>query len=187
MAKTYNTISTFTAGQVLTAAQMNEIGTNSNNYRVPPLARITMTSNVAVANGSHTDFAGFLNTNSTETFDTDGMVSLSGTASAITVQTAGVYSCTGVASWAGSAAGLRVVRIVRSRAGTLVNVGAQMDVAANADQPQACAGIIDCNVGDLIRLMVFQNTGGALNLGVNGAGAEFSVTHLAVAWVGQTS
>ena len=187
MPKTYPDVGTFTSGQILTAATMNQVADNLDNQRSPAMARITMTANVAVATGSHTDFAGFLSTNSTETFDTDGMVSLSAVASAITIQTAGIYSCTAVASWAGSAAGLRVVRIVRSRTGTLVNVGAQMDVAANADQPQACAGMIDCNAGDLIRMMVFQNTGGPLNLGVNGAGAEFSVTHLAASWIGQTS
>jgi hypothetical protein len=47
MAKTYNTISTFTSGQVLTAAQMNEIGTNSNNYRVPPTVRAVRSSTLS--------------------------------------------------------------------------------------------------------------------------------------------
>ena len=49
MPKTYNTISTFTSGQVLTAAQMNEIGTNVNNYRVPPLVRIRKNANQNVS------------------------------------------------------------------------------------------------------------------------------------------
>ena len=95
MPKTYPDVGTFTSGQILTAATMNQVADNLDNQRSPAMARITMTANVAVATGSHTDFAGFLSTNSTETFDTDGMVSLSAVASAITIQTAGIYSCTG--------------------------------------------------------------------------------------------
>lgn len=189
MPKTYSalTVANATAGNAILASDAAKLFENSNNYRVPPMARITMTSNVAVANNSHTDFPGFLSTNSAETFDTDGMVTLSGSASAITIATAGVYSCTAVASWAGNASGLRLVRIVRSRGGSLVNVSAQIDTAANADQPSSCSGTIECAAGDLIRMMLFQNSGGALNVGLNGAGAEFGVTHLSATWLGQVS
>jgi hypothetical protein len=84
MAKTYNTISTFTSGQVLTAAQMNEIGTNVNNYRVPPSCRLvrsgdlTYTSNAAIAWNS-------------EAYDTDTMHDNSTNNSRITINTAGIY------------------------------------------------------------------------------------------------
>jgi len=52
MAKTYNTISTFTAGQVLTAAQMNDLGENSNNYRVPPMCKATRNGNLSYTNNT---------------------------------------------------------------------------------------------------------------------------------------
>jgi hypothetical protein len=92
MAKTYNTISTFTSGQVLTAAQMNEIGTNVNNSRVPPLCLLRKTATQACNNGSFTAItfgAG------EELYDTDGMHSTITNTARITPTTAGIYLFTG--------------------------------------------------------------------------------------------
>ena len=82
MAKTYNTISTFTSGAILTAAQMNGIGTNVNNYRVPPMCMVYRTSNLT----SYSSTAAI--TWQAESYDTDSMWS-SGTN--ITIGTDGVY------------------------------------------------------------------------------------------------
>jgi hypothetical protein len=82
MAKTYNTISTFTSGQVLTAAQMNAIGTNVNNYRVPPLVRLRKNANQNVSGLTILSW-------DVEDYDTDDMWA-SGTT--ITAKTAGVYA-----------------------------------------------------------------------------------------------
>lgn len=189
MPKTYNslTVANAAAGSAILASDHAKAFENINNYRVPPMARITMTANVAVADGSHTNFAGFLSTNAVETIDTDDMVALSGTASAITVQTAGVYACTAVAVFASSVSGVRLARIVRSRGGTLVNVATASATPPGVENSLALSGVLDFAAGDLIRLMVFQNTGGPLNMGVNSAGAEFGVTHLAATWLGQVS
>jgi len=94
MAKTYNTISTFTAGQVLTAAQMNDLGENSNNYRVPPMCLVYRS----------TDLTGYTHNTAitwdAEGHDTDGMWS-SGTD--VTIQTSGVYLLHFKANVSGSA------------------------------------------------------------------------------------
>ncbi len=98
MAKTYNTISTFTSGQILTATQMNGIGTNVNNYRVPPMVRLTGSANLT----SYT--SGNVITYNTETYDTDDMHSNVTNTSRITFQTAGVYlvSFSVRATWSGT-------------------------------------------------------------------------------------
>jgi hypothetical protein len=88
MAKTYNTISTFTAGQVLTAAQMNDLGENSNNYRVPPAAVIYRSSTAAVSSGVAINF------DASAVVDTDSMTT-NKASGYIEVSTPGIY----VASW----------------------------------------------------------------------------------------
>jgi hypothetical protein len=91
MAKTYNTIGTFTAGQVLTAAQMNGIGTNVNNTRVPPICLLRRTSNSANLTQNTTHVVEYATANAVEDVDTDGMHSLSTNTGRITPTTAGVY------------------------------------------------------------------------------------------------
>jgi len=92
MAKTYNTISTFTSGQVLTAAQMNEIGENSNNYRVPPLCVLRRTTLFTMAS-ANTDYA-ITFTTANEDADTDSMHDGSTNTDRITVSTDGIYMLT---------------------------------------------------------------------------------------------
>jgi hypothetical protein len=89
MAKTYNTISTFTSGQVLTAAQMNEIGTNVNNFRVPPICILAKTISLTNA-GVTWDFP----LAADEEVDTDSMHSIVSNTTRITPTTAGVYLAT---------------------------------------------------------------------------------------------
>jgi hypothetical protein len=189
MPKTYNTIGTFTSGQILTAVQMNEIGTNTNNYRVPPIAALWLSTSTAVATASHTSFAGFTSTNGTEVIDTDGMITLSATASAITVQTAGVYQVSATTTWQANATGIRYARIVRSRSGTLVSYATSSlpNIGAGIEQQASLSGLIPCNAGDLIRLMVYQDSGGNLNLLSGAPGDDFGGTRLSAVWVGQVS
>ena len=96
MAYTYNTIGTFTAGNVLTAAEMNDIGENSNNYRVPPL----FVASFAQSANDTTNTSLTL----TEIQDTDSMFA-SGTT--VTVNTAGLYMITCYGTWSGGAAPTR--------------------------------------------------------------------------------
>lgn len=190
MAKTYNTLtSDVTAGSVLTATLFNQVQTNIRNYRVPPMAQIALSNSVAVATASHTSFTGFTSSNATEVFDTDGMVTLSGTASAITIDTAGIYLATATATWAANATGVRYSRIVRSRSGTLVAyaVSSLPNLGGTVEQQNTLTALIDCQQGDLIRLMVYQDRGGDLNLLAGAPGSDFGGTRLSAVWVGQSS
>ena len=189
MAKTYGTVTTFTAGSVLTAAQLNVASTAVNNLVVPPMAQIALTASTAVTTASHTAFSGFTNSNASATYDTDAMTSLSATPSAITVQTAGVYQVSATATWAANATGIRYARIVRSRGGTLVAyaVASVTNIGAVFEQQISLSGLIDCQANDLIRLMVYQDSGGNLNLLSGAPTNDFGGTRLSAVWIGRTS
>lgn len=89
MAKSYPDIGTFTSGQILTAATMNDVGTNLDNLRSPPIC--ILAKSISITNAGVTwDFplAG------DEEVDTDGMHSIVTNTTRITPTTAGVYLVT---------------------------------------------------------------------------------------------
>lgn len=84
MAKTYNTLSTVSAGSVLTATAYNEAVENSNNYRVPPMCKAIRSGNLSYTSATAVAW-------NDEAFDTDGMHDNSTNNSRITINTAGIY------------------------------------------------------------------------------------------------
>lgn len=85
MAKSYPDIGTFTSGQILTAATMNDVGTNLDNLRVPPMVRCVRSGDLSYT--SDADIAW----NGADAYDTDGMHDPSTNNTRITPTTAGVY------------------------------------------------------------------------------------------------
>ena len=175
MAKTYNTIGTFTAGQVLTAAEMNEIGTNSNNYRVPPMCLLKRTANSANLTQNTTNTVDFSTSVATEVFDTDGMHSLVTNASRITPTTAGVYSVNATLQLT---AGFNFLdlRIVK-------NGSTQLAVSRLGAQPGGVAMAVDEFNGttDYVELILNVGTGTSQITTAN------SLTTFGVFWNGQTA
>ena len=156
----------------------------NNSGVVPPAARILMTSNFSIANDSHTSFTGFTSSNASEDFDTDSMVSLSATASCMTINTAGIYQVNAMAACPSGTSGTRFARIVRSRSGTITALAVE-EVVTGSGVQFSLAGCASFIVGDLIRLMVYQFSGAAMNLiAVNG---EFSQTQVSAFMIGATS
>jgi len=181
------------AGDVATAAAWNVLTNDVISFRnksgiVPPAARILQTANISVANNTHTDFLGFTTSNASEDFDTDGMVTLSATPSCMTIVTAGVYVVAATVIFASNATGSRFARIVRSRAGVLTSL-ATMQIGANGSGSTelTASGISNFAVGDLIRLMVLQSSGGALNMLANDTGVEFAQTQISAVMLGATT
>lgn len=187
MAKTYTTAGSAVAGDVYTASAHNVIVTDVNNLIVPPLARLRLTSDVSVPNVSHTN-VGFTSSNAVEDYDTDGLISLSASASSMTIQTAGIYLFAVSIDFAVNTSGARYSRIVRNRSGTRVAISANMLFPTGNEFHNSCSGMIECNVSDVIELWVFQSSGGALNLqAADGSGIQYGGTWMTAAWMGRTA
>ena len=157
MAFTYNTISTFTSGQVLTAAEMNEIGTNSNNYRVPPMCRARRAVAASVPNAAFTTQA----LSGADEYDTDTMHDTVTNNDRVTINTAGVYLVTAKASFAANTTGVRIVGIAKN--GSLQDQFS-LDAMDSFDQHLGGAQTYSLAVTDYLSVSVYQNSGGALNV-----------------------
>jgi hypothetical protein len=99
-----------------------------------------------------------------ENFDTDGFHSTSTNTGRITIPTglAGKYLVTFSFLWAQNGTGIRTANIFKNGA-NVYGVGEQSGNASVFAGPNG-AVIIDCAVGDYLELVVFQSSGGALNV-----------------------
>ena len=175
-------------GDAVTAADYNILANNAIFFAKPPMARLRLTSNVSWTNNTHGSVA-WTSSIATEDYDTDAMINLSGSASAITIKTAGVYSCQAAVNFAANATGVRLGRIVRNRSGVLTAISTFSFTPANASEFHcSLAGSIECLVNDVIDLYCLQNSGGALNLQpADSSGIQYGGTWLTANWIGFTS
>jgi hypothetical protein len=158
--------------------------TGVNNLIVPPMCRVFLSTTFSVPNSAWTDVT-HTTSNSTEDFDTDGMLTLSSSASNMTVQTAGMYSCTAQASFTLNGSGIRAARILRRRSGSDTCVAVELQTPSTTTETIiSLAGYIECAVSDQLILNVLQNSGAALNLL---ASTAFQLNSLSAAWAGRTS
>ena len=187
MAKTYNTISSVSTGDVYTATQHNSIVTNVNNYRVPPMARITKngttrpyTSATAIAFDNGT----------TNGYDTDGMYS-AGANTRLTVQTAGVYlvvACIFTAWEVGSIYGSAGWQFLLRRNAAQIGPGDQVtniDQTAVAYRSGLITQTVSCAVGDYFDMNLMFS--GASTMNVYGDTTSVGCTSLSLTWLGQAS
>ena len=179
MAKTYNTISTFTSGQILTATQMNSIGTNVNNYRVPPMCMAVRTSDQT----SYASDAAI--TWQSATYDTESPSDpmwASGSATRITAQTPGIYviTFTGAVTVTGTPTLVSPSIMINGNFSASFTAGisgstnrwsiSTIQVLADNDYVQASVGV----------------SGGSAYI-IEGNASQFNndQTRLSVAWIGQ--
>jgi len=177
VAKTYNTISTFVSGAILTAVQMNGIGTNVNNYRVPTMCSVYRSAALSqTSNGGYQSIA-WDNQDFTQT-DT-GMWSAGTNPSRITLTTAGLYVVTLSIGFAGNATGWRTMRIDKN--GTAVAYGNNSPGWAIVNYLNMNA-IIQSDGDDYVEALAYQDSGGNLAYSVGQSSMRFSAV-----WVGQAS
>lgn len=177
MAQTYPSISVFTAGQTLTAAQMNDLRTWLANQRVPPAAIVRRTTDFS----SYTSYADI--TWESAATDTDGMW-VSGTPTRLTVGTSGLYSVhlhiylTGSATITAGEARINVSgnTVLDSQVPSYGTTGLMVDLS----------GIVSVTAGDYITAGVGVSGGSAYVIKGN-ASTTFLQTRLTVAWIGQTA
>jgi len=173
MAKTYNTIGTFTAGQVLTAAEMNELGENSNNFRVPPMCRVKQTSGASIG-----DASGTILSFDAEDFDTDGMHDNATNNSRITINTAGVYLVIASVRYTAGVSDDTRISIFKNGG----SVGIDERGPNNTRSGQQVMGYYDLAVADYLEAQVYQN-----NSANTARTIDTPYTFLSAAWIGQTS
>lgn len=194
MAKTYNSNSVITSvatGDLLTASAWNNIVTNVNNYRVPPYCYVRRNAVQSIANSTTTCV-----TFDTKEQDTDATM-FTASSTAITIQTAGMFLITGSVVFPSNATGYRLLQVAKNPtvsgsgdAVTIPSIGATAFAASSTAASSAAnnylsvSAVLPLAVNDVIRLAVWQNSGGALNIG---DAAVSNVTGMQVTWVGQVS
>ena len=184
MAKTYNTIGTFTAGQVLNAADMNEIGTNSNNYRVPPMAIVRRTSDLS---GYASEAAITWQSAELDTESPSDPMWAAGAPTVVTCRTAGIYLVQlqfhATASPTQTAGG----GVIRKN-GTVIgeNFNEWFSPGAFPELRGNMALIVNLAVADTVAAGV-RFTGGSNYIVKGNATTTYQQTRLAVTWVGQAS
>lgn len=156
------TFRVFTAGEVLTAANLMQYVMRSNGR---PVGFFTKSGTQSLTNGVDTAI-----TWDTEAFDTDGAHSTVTNNSRYTVATAGKYRVGCNIEWGSSATGTRDLFFrVNNTTNYLKNhIGGAMPAS---NQTQYIGGILPVTfiVGDYIEVWASQSSGGALLLNVTAA------------------
>jgi hypothetical protein len=170
MPKTYTAVPNVAAGDVYTAAAYNTYtSTNVSNLIVPPMCIVRRVAAQSIADNSVTNISF-----DTEDVDTDGM--FTATSTDITIQTAGVYSLSGLVTLATAATTILLTRMIVN--GSTVG---QNDVPGSAYTNDAHLTIVrNLSVSDVVRLAVYQSgPGTSKNIS--------ATTQLSVIWIGRTA
>jgi hypothetical protein len=179
MPKTYNTIPTVSTGDVYTATGHNNIVTNVNNYRVPPLIQVRRSSDQTGYTGGTA-----ITWNDVSITDTaPTMWAASPNPTRITVSTAGVY----LVNFTGEAGGAATVSVVSAniaRNGTLV--AGSFNPTLNNAAPFMVSTVLNLSANDYLEAACNFSGGSAFFVSGNSSIAQ-DQTRLTVVWLGQVS
>lgn len=175
MAKTYNTFTNVSTGDVLTATNFNNLLTNTANYRVPPAIQLVRTTAINPYTG------GTAITWSSATYDTespsDPMWSSGGT---VTIRTAGIYLVT---------ASLDIRTSSAMTGNTYVYTGGTLAsyflFPATSNPRVVATFLMSLAVGNTLDIRVEFAGGGTVQ--INGAASGADQSRLNIQWLGQTS
>lgn len=164
---TIPTVPTFTAGAVLTASDLNALGTAINFWASPPRASITKSANQSIANNTLT-----LITWDVEVYDTDTMHDNVTNNSRLICKTAGYYAITGAVQFSTNGTGNRITQIRQNAAGSSTGGTLLYDLTYSANSGNATTVVIPgftvaLAVNDYIEAFGQQTSGGALNVNAN--------------------
>lgn len=185
MAKTYNTISTVATGDVYTATAHNNIVTNVNNYRVPPMCTVVRTSNQTgyTSQAAISWSSAILDTES----PSDPMWA-AGSPTVVTVRTAGMYLVTYNARVTATATttftGLMLLKNGAS-IGQLYVPAFSPSVAPEMRGTMSL--LVSASVGDTFGAAATIIGGSAYVISGTATTDNESQTRLTVAWIGQVS
>jgi hypothetical protein len=173
MAKTYPDIGTFSPGDILTAATMNDVGTNLDNQRIPPMCRVKQTSGQVVYDAANATLAF-----NAEDFDTDAMHDNATNNSRITINTAGVYLVIASVRYTTGVSDDTRISILKNGG----NVGIDERGPANTRSGMQVMGYYDLAAADYLEAQVYQN-----NSANTARTTDTPYTFLSAAWIGQVS
>jgi hypothetical protein len=169
---------TFVATEVLTASEMNTyvrdntLALVGSNPIIVPSCRVYNNAAISIGNNS----VQVLTFNS-ERWDTDEIHSTVTNTGRLTCQTAGLYNIFGHVQFAANTTGIRSV-LIRLNGSTYL--ASQLNHQSSAAVAELSVNTIySLSASDYVELMVYQNSGGALN--VNAAAnysPEFGMTYL---------
>lgn len=132
----------------------------------PPKARVGKTLNQSIPNGVNTAIQF-----DTELYDTDNIHDVAVNNTRLTCNTAGEYLISGAVRWASNGTGVRVSFISVNGTARI----AQQDAAAPAGTyafSQQLVTQYHLNAGDYVELLVYQDSGSALNVETYGSSAS---------------
>ncbi len=179
MPKTYNTIPTTTTGSVYTAAAHNNIVTNVNNYRVPPMVQVRRTTALT----GYTSDAAI--TWESEAFDTDDMWASSPNPNRVTINTAGMYLVT-FSGKVDATATLTLAHANMSVNGNLVT-GQFGSVLSAITSRFTVSTLLNLAVSDYITCAVGLVGGSAYIINGSATAQDSTQTRCTVTWLGQVS
>ncbi|MDH6111912.1 hypothetical protein P3T36_006905 [Kitasatospora sp. MAP12-15] len=166
-ARTLPTAPTWSANQEITSTQLNQISAYLQFWANPPSFRAEQHVTQSFPNNATTQV-----TCETPIHDSDSGLSATAPYSYV-VPFAGVWDFFGGAGLATATAGLRIVAITQNGS-TLDGAGAVYAQAADPGVFYINAPQIICNVGDVIGLTLYQNSGAAVNSPGTSYGPQWS-------------
>jgi hypothetical protein len=173
----------FTAGQILTAAQMNTYVRDNITAGGPCFLRVRR----AVAQSIAGNTAGAVRFD-TEDVDTAGIFTVS--ANTITIATAGLYMLSATVGFETNGTGTRGVAIFSSAtvsgatdaalitAGTRITGNMVGPASAVTQTVPSCSTLFNVTAGQVFAVMAYQNSGGALNCGNVAEQTTFSAAYV---------
>lgn len=160
-------IQTFIAGDILTAAAMQQNRDNGEFLIDPPAVAAFNSAPVSVASGTSSTAL----TADSESFDNDAMHSTSSQTSRFTAQTPGRFLAAATAKFAADAAGNRRIAF-RVNGGTVYEQTLVAGTATNSTVITA-VDFFTLAAGDYVEVLIWQTSGGALDVTLLRAGLTF--------------
>lgn len=153
----FTTPPNFVTGQVVTEAELDNLSNNLTFLANPPTCRVFNSAAISIPNGASTVL-----TFNSEHFDTDTMHSTATDPSRITITTAGRYMFDGNVSFAANATGTRGILF---RVNGTTTIKSMFVLAASTGTDLSLSGgPFALAAGAYVEMLVFQNSGAALNV-----------------------
>lgn len=133
----------------------NVVSSSSTSTRVLSV-RASKTSTQSIPTGTNTTITGWTSV------DFDDSAMFNSTTGEVTIAVSGTYSVSANVSFAGNATGIRSFYVVKGTTNQFVSGVAAGSASGNIVNG---SGLVKCNAGDIIKILAFQSSGGALNVG----------------------